>query len=564
MKKFLLLILTAISLDISAQTFEWVKTFGGTADDEGHKCAVDNNGNFLLTGMFSGNIDFGEVTLEIEGTKDMFLLKTDKDGNALWAKSFGGDQNNSTLGKAVAADAENNVYVAGSFSDTLNIESQQFIAVNEEGTSNVPDCFIAKYSKDGVFQWVKVFYGPGGDLIEEMNISGNQIVIVGSYRKTFNVSGNTITSDDPNASANYNPFIASFDLNGELNWLDKVDCTSGTSRAFDIAKNGNVNVLLECKGSVIIKTINTASQFPLKQSNAMTDNYLVQLNASDGSLNWGNRQGSLSSMMGYAVETDADNNVYCGGLFQGELKLESLDGNYQKVNAVGKFDYYVCKYSNDGNLLWVDAQGGSSIEGAMDIVVNSKGSIYVAGYFINPETTFNGEQLTCDDGNEALLVKYNKLGEFQWIKQTSTTRNSGYIYSMETTPSDSIILLGHFKGDGTFFDGITYSTADTLKDVWYGLMADPEEETTGIKDFTDKNAGFLIYPVPANNYLYVKNLDQTDPIQSVNIYNIIGEVVYSDFNSNNELKISSIPSGIYIIQVKSKYRQKTRQIIIQH
>lgn len=563
MKKIILLILVLVSLDIPAQTVEWVKTFGGTDNDEGHKCAVDATGNFLFTGTFSDAIDFGDVTIESEGKRDLFLLKTDKDGKTLWAKSMGGDNTSTTLGKAIATDVENNVYVSGSFSDTLNIESQQFVAVNEEG-SDVPDCFIAKYTSEGVFQWVKVFYGPAGDIIEEMNILGNQLVVVGSYRKTFDVLGNTFSSDDPDVSANYNPFIASFNLDGDLNWLNKVNCATGTCRAFDIDPNGNINIILEAKGSVVIKNIKTATQYPLKQSNPVQDNYLVQLNGNDGSLIWGNRLGSLKSMMGYAVETDADNNIYCGGLFQGELKLESQDGNYQKVNAVDKFDYYVCKYSGTGNLLWVDAQGDSLTEGVLDMVVNSKGSIYLAGYFINPRTTINGEQFTCDDGNEALLIKYNKAGEFQWAKQTRTTENSGYIYSMEMTPNDSIVLLGHFKGDGTFFDGETYSTSDTLKDVWYALIADPEEETTGVADFFDNSLNAAIYPNPANNYLYIRNMDQSDPIQSIIIYNVIGEIVYSEQNFSNELKTSNIPSGVYFVRIKSKNKQKIKQIIIQH
>ena len=563
MKKILLLILTIVSVELSAQTVEWVKTFGGTDNDEGHKCAVDANGDFLFTGTYSDTIKFGDITIESGQKRDLFLLKTDKDGKALWAKSIGGDNTQSTMGRAVATDAANNVYVSGIFYDTLNIESQQFIAVNEDA-SYVSDCFIAKYTKDGNFLWVKVFYGLGADIIEELNVFDNQMVIVGSYKNTLDVLGNIFTSDDPNLTNGYNPFIASFNLNGELNWLNKVDCTNGTCRAFDIDKKGNINILLEAKGSVIIKTINTTNLYPLKQSNAAQDDYLVQLNSADGSLVWGNRLGSLKFMMGYAVETDADNNIYCGGLFQGELKLESQDGNYQKVNAVDKFDYYVCKYSNTGNLLWVDAQGGSETEGVLDMVVNSHGSLYVAGYFIDPETTIHGEQFTCDDGNEALLIKYNKAGEFQWAKQTNTTENSGYIYSMEMTPSDSIVILGHFKGDGTFFDGITYSTADTLKDIWYSLISDPEEETTGINDFVDNSSNLVIYPIPANNYLYVKNPDQTDPIKSINIYNVLGERVFTDSDYKNELKIGNIPSGVYLIQIISENNQKTKQIIIQH
>jgi|GEM_PF-2349534 len=563
MKKFLLLILTVISIDISAQTVEWVKTLGGEGDDEGHKCAVDASGNFLFTGTFSEKMDWGDDNIMCAGKRDMFVIKTDKNGNVLWANSAGGDFDNTALGKAVTTDANNNVYVGGTFNDTLKIGAQQFVAENEVDKT-VTDCFVAKYSEQGDLIWVKIFSGVAGDVIEEMNILDNQLVIVGSYKESINILGTTFTSDDPNVQANYNPFVANLNLDGELNWVDKVNCTNGTCRAFDIDSEGNINVLLEAKGSIAIKNVGSGTQYALKQSNAMQDNYIVKLKGDDGSLLWGNRLGSASYMMGYAVETDASNNIYCGGLFQGELKLESLDGNYQKVNAVNKFDYYVCKYSTDGNLLLVDAQGGSSIEGALDMIVNSNGSLYVAAYFLKPETTFHGETFSCDDGNEALLIKYDNTGEYSWAKQTSTTENSGYIYSMEMASKDSLILLGHFKGDGTFFDGETYSTPDTLKDVWFALMADPESETTGTNNLDENNSNIVIYPIPANNYLYVRSNEYSDPVQSISVYNIIGEKIYENNNGANELEISNIPSGVYFIQVKSKYKQKTKQILIQH
>lgn len=564
MKKLLLILLIIISFDISAQTFEWVKTFGGSGDDEGHKCAVDANGNFLFTGSFSEKIDWGENSLECTGSRDMYLIKTDKNGDVLWATNAGGDKNHSAFGKSVATDKNNNVYAGGTFNDTIFFGDQMFVAENE-ADENMTDIYIAKYNSEGSLQWVKVFAGLGGDVIEEMNIHNNQLVIVGSYKITLDILGNTFTPDDANTQVNYNPIIASLTLDGELNWLNKVNCTSGTCRAFDIDSEGNVNVILEAKGSVIIKNVENSTIYPLKQSNTAQDNYLVKLNGNDGSLVWGNRQGSASFMMGYAVETDQENNVYCGGLFQGELKLESLDGNYEKVTAVNKFDYYVCKYSADGNLLWFDAQGGNSNEGAYDMVVNSNGSIYVAAYFTDPQTNFNGEIFTCEDGNEALLIKYNNEGAFEWIKQTSTTAFSGYIYSMEVTSNDSIVLLGHYKGDGTFFNNETYSNVDDKKNIWFALMADPEDnETTGISDAIKSNSHINIYPVPANQYLFVESNDYADPIENICIYNIIGGIVYRSDTPENKINVCNIPSGVYLVQINSRYNHKTRQIIIQH
>lgn len=563
MKKFLLLILTVISLDISAQTFEWVKTFGGPGDDEGHKCAVDSEGNLLFTGTYSEIIEWGSSSIVCNGNRNLYLIKADKDGNILWAINAGDDYNNTSLGKAVATDANNNVYVGGTFADTLNIDVQQIVAENEVDTY-VSDAFIAKYNKDGQFQWIKVFSGTGGDVIEEINIHNDQLIAVGSYKNSLNILGQTFSSDDPNTLNNYNPYVASLNLDGELNWINKVNCTSGTCRGFDIDTEGNINMLLEAKGSMVIKNVVTNEQYGLKQSNSMQDNYLVKLKGTDGSLLWGNRQGSAGFMMGYAVETDAENNVYCGGLFKDELKLESLDGNYQKVNAVNKFDYYVCKYSADGNLLWVDAQGGDFNEGALDMVVNSNGSLYVAAYFLSTGLDFHEETFYCEDGNEALLVKYDNTGTYKWAKQTLTTGFSGYIYSMEMASNDSIVMLGHFKGNGTFFDGETYSTDDTMKDVWYALMADPEEEPNAIEDVITNDNHLNIYPVPANQYLYVQSTDITDPIENVNIYNIIGEVIYKSSGSKKEIDISNVPSGVYFVQINSKYNQKTKQIVIQH
>jgi len=561
MKKILLLILTVISVEVSAQTFEWVKTFGSTGDDEGYKCAVDANGDLLFTGMFSQSIDWGTISLQSVGKREMYLIKCDKDGKALWGVQAGGDVDNSTYGRAIATDADNNVYVGGTFTGTLHIEGQQFVAVNDEGDS-FSDCYIAKYDSDGIFQWVKVFAGVGGDVIEEMNVFGNQLFVVGSYKGSFDILGNAFTSDDPNTQSSYNPFIASLSLDGDLNWLNKVNCTSGTCRGFDIDNEGDMNVLLEMKGSIVIKNVLTGEQSPLKQSNATQDNYIAKLKGSDGSLMWGNRIGGAGFLMGYAVETDGDANVYCGGLFQGELKFESLDGNYQKVNATGKFDYYVCKYSKEGALLWSDAQGGSANDGVCDITVNANGSLYLAAYFTDPETVINGETYTCADGNEALLIKYDKQGTICWVKQTATSANSGYIYSMEMTSKDSIIMLGHYRGEGTFFNNQTYSNVDESKNIWIALMADPEEEPNGVEVIG--NGTFDIYPVPADQYLNIKSNGPDKQITGVGIYNILGELIYKSNAKPSEIDITNIPSGVYFIQIETAENKITQQIVIQH
>lgn len=53
----------------------WSKRFGGGNQDYGRAVAVDSKGNVLLTGDFSGPVDFGFGNLSAGGDLDIFLLK---------------------------------------------------------------------------------------------------------------------------------------------------------------------------------------------------------------------------------------------------------------------------------------------------------------------------------------------------------------------------------------------------------------------------------------------------------------------------------------------------------
>ena len=102
-------IVTATTLQ--AQTFDWVKSFGSSANDYGYSIAVDASGNIYTTGYFQGIVDFdpgaGTADLISAGLGDVFVQKLDASGNFLWAKSFGGSLVD--IGYSIAVDASGNV-----------------------------------------------------------------------------------------------------------------------------------------------------------------------------------------------------------------------------------------------------------------------------------------------------------------------------------------------------------------------------------------------------------------------------------------------------------------------
>src|SRR4051794_32461662 len=120
MKKYLIFINLLIVTNLSfAQSPDWLWAThaAGSHNDYGEEVATDSNGNIFVTGFFqSSTITFGSITLtnaSLNNNPDVFVVKYDAAGNALWAKSIGGTAFEYSFG--IATDAGGNVVVTGQF-----------------------------------------------------------------------------------------------------------------------------------------------------------------------------------------------------------------------------------------------------------------------------------------------------------------------------------------------------------------------------------------------------------------------------------------------------------------
>jgi hypothetical protein len=106
---------------------------------EGRSIAVDMVGNTYVTGYFNEVVSFGSYTLTSNGSEDIFVAKTDANGNWLWAEGVG--SSDPDAGHSIAVDAAGSAYVTGWFCETVSFGPHTLTAVD-----NSRDIFVAKVS----------------------------------------------------------------------------------------------------------------------------------------------------------------------------------------------------------------------------------------------------------------------------------------------------------------------------------------------------------------------------------------------------------------------------------
>lgn len=155
----------------------WEKCYGGTDDEFLSSLHPTNDGGFIISGTATSND--GQVTTNY-GSRDVWVIKIDGEGNLQWQKTFGGSHWDKA-GDAIQTSDGGFLVACASKSDDGNIP------INYGRT----DFWIIKLSAFGAVQWQEVYGGSNYD--EPVNIietiSGDFIISGISDSNDGHVSG---------------------------------------------------------------------------------------------------------------------------------------------------------------------------------------------------------------------------------------------------------------------------------------------------------------------------------------------------------------------------------------
>jgi parallel beta-helix repeat protein len=283
----------------SAGNYLWVKQAVCDSYSYGNGISVDSSGNSFITGSYADTAHFDSITLYPSSNNhimgNIFIAKYNTNGDILWAKQAGGK--GSDEARAITTDPFGNVYITGVFSDTAFFDTTIIIS------KNIWNIFVAKYSIDGNFLWVRSMSRTG-------NIGGSGIAcnsvgncfVTGSFQDTLTIDSTTLVSYGLS-----DIFIAEYNSSGDYIWAKRAGGSgndAGKGISADI-KNNSFFLTGSFENHAIFDTTELTS-------NGGTDIFIAEYD-NTGNVKWVKSVGGIQDDEGNGITSDNQGSVYFTG-----------------------------------------------------------------------------------------------------------------------------------------------------------------------------------------------------------------------------------------------------------
>ena len=410
------------SIYISVPFEEWNKTFGGDKLDYliGVRQTVDEG--FICAGV-------RDADSWTEGGR-CWLIKTDKYGNILWERTFGGNGANSAHDVQITSDQ--GYIIAG--------------VTTSVGSGN-RDVWVIKTDANGNEEWNCTFNRKTMDMVYVSLIvtTGGYIICGDTYSDVFNNLDAWVVKIDESGHEQWN---STYGSNTGREYFTSVKSTIDGGLVFTGATYSQITGRY---GAWVVKTDATGQmQWDKKFEPAVTARDIVQ--TSDGGflvVVTAMVNGQLDDLASWLIKLDENGTEEWDIVFDRSIWIDfanlnkiipTLDGAYVLVGTIGKFplhylaDMWLMKIDPDGKILWEFTKGGlcfNSIDGGENT--------FDGGFIVSGKCTCNNSMnwdarlvkfSSDEDGNQP-PDKPNKL-----VGEENGKINVEYTYTSSTTDPD--------------------------------------------------------------------------------------------------------------------------------
>ncbi len=380
---------------------QWNNTFGGNADDEGYSVQQTIDGGYIISGYTKS---FGA------GLMDVFLIKADPSGNQVWSKTFGGVQDDE--GYSVLETNDGDYVVSG---------------VTSSSGAGSRDMWMIKTDPSGNLIWQKTHGGMSSD---------GAWYVVQTTDGGFILTGWTL-SYGPGAVGN--AWLVKTDSLGNQQW-NKFFGGDDVDRGYAVQQTTDGGYIL--------------TGYTDSFGAGLYDMLLIKTD-SLGNAVWTKTFGGTGRDYGYSVQQTSDGGFIVLG--------------YTLSFGAGGDDFYLVKTDANGNEEWFKTYGGSASDVGFFVRQTNDGGLIMTGHtlsfgsgihdvwLIKTENIIPVEMLSFTSevtGNDVKLF---------WSTATETN-NSGFEIQKQVANRQSAVSkwesIGFVPGFGTTTEVHHYSFVD--------------------------------------------------------------------------------------------------------
>jgi hypothetical protein len=354
----LLLALFFAPASAASPDIAWSKTYGGTGNAVGT----------AVVPVSDGYVVAGYVDTYNSGNIDVYLLKTDLNGNLLWNRTFGGSKEDIAYSVVAVSDG----YVIAGSSNSFDPSMQ---------------VYLLKTDLNGNLLWQHTLGGID-------SCKGYSLAAVGDG---YVIAGQTT----PYGWGNSGVYLLKTDLSGIMVWQKMYDANSnGAGRSVAVVSDGYVvagmiNITGKDRQVYLLKTDLSGNPAWEKTFGGTADDGAYAVMAvSDGYVVAGytGSPGSGADDV-YLLKTDLSGNRLWEKTFGGTandvgLSDVAVSDGYIVAGNTGSYhnsdEVYLLKTDFNGNLAWDRTVGGTGEYGANSVAVARNGLV-VAGYAHYPD-----------------------------------------------------------------------------------------------------------------------------------------------------------------------------------
>lgn len=467
-------------------------------------------------------------------------------------------------------------------------------AFNDASVSSYGDGFIFQTSNSGgnVNNWCTYYGGNGIDELRACNFdaSGNffvtgiststDIAVVatgGQYSQTYNTAQLSMPAAPLVTDGIIMKFAAS---TSALNWATYYG-TYSVSGAGSSDSEDDLKGITTSGSNVYVCGFSLGNNLPGKINNKGTANF------SDGIIVNFTTNGNLvnskytTNLVNNSIKVNNSKVYVCGQAKSGMVPVNS--GSYYYNGSVfgsdldGDFSVHSLNLQTTIHSTFL---GGSTQDRALDIQFAQTGVFYIAGitssvdfptYFIanaygSYSTGYENYFLsTFKEGYNSLVYSTYYGSGFYENAATIAIDGNNNLYLTGSSTSYSTFPVDNGGGNPTYFQAVRAgvpngtSTDGTIT----RLSLAPINVIIGINE-VESSPTLGIYPNPTNKYILINKNELANKSLDYSIFNISGQVLLNGNLNNNENKridVSSLPYGIYMINITSEGKKFNSKFI---